>query len=704
MNNFDFLKNKNDNLYECINNLEKNINNTDFGFYTLAKSVITIVVESYYDSSFQIFSDFLNDDRLDKLRMLVESKTNEFTGNNDNRILYFNDFAVLVQRLSRVSENDSFNSRSDFLLSLYFLFKNLPNINSGDALFREYSRENDLKIFNDSELEKEWKICIHNADGRNLKNKLSYFFSTYILGNDESTFESNILLENSNHFGSIFYNETNNINEYNLFFILDPLINNILAKDVFDYLREDTANNVQNYDLREFISHNIDEQNNKITLNFFTKDLVNGPESTTFSNKKIDVKWHQFSDLSDFLEDIDDFNAKKIRDAKLTVKNHAHVNIPAEHFNTHFVVVDGESIRKLYLQAKEQGVSLFDKNVREYIKDLKVDRGIQETINNFAHNFLIYNNGLTIVANNVRENGDEIIFEKMFIVNGGQTTSILGETEQSTSLSDISVFCKIVEFDFENEEDEEFIENISINSNNQKQIKSIDYISTYSGLKKFEKYFNEIDPQVKLLIKRSQRQAKEYKDKKCVVLDTMKILQLLHSAIFRNPAVAKQTPAVLLKDFEEVKSQFDVLDLSKDNNMSFMRDLVFIYKILYMIVNKKDDDYNEWKNDYRVKAASHCLYFWIYLIVYEVAYKRKNIDIDSLNQFIIKIDEHLLNYIKEILEISLIKIEEIHLDDSLPYNTILKTKTHLQKVINKLREDARFKEILNRSTTYFKGE
>jgi hypothetical protein len=706
MNNFKFLENINDNLYKCIRDLEKNISNMDFNFCMLAKSTLSIVLENYFDASFLEFIDLLEENDFEEIQIMINKYHNDFVQNNDGRVLQLNDFAVVFKKLSSLTKSDAFDLRSEFLVSLYFLFKNLPNFNLDSFVLKEYVQQEGPKLFNDIEIENDWKRCFFNADGRSLKNKLSYFFSTYILNNDESDYQSNILVEDPKNFGPIFYNESININEYDLFFILDPSINDTSTKNVIKLALEEIRNR-DNGDLQEFISNNIDDQNNKVIFKFVIRELVDESDVQYiyYKNKKIDVKWYEFSNLSPFLQEADEYSNKKIQEARLTVKNSAHVNIPGTRFNTHFIVVDGESIRTLYLQAKEQNISLFDKNVREYIKDLKVDRGIQETIEKSAHNFLIYNNGLTIITNKIIDKGNEVFFNKMFIVNGGQTTSILGETDPSISLRDVSVFCKVIEFDFEGEEDEEFIENISINSNNQKQIKSIDYISTYSGLKKFEKYFNTIDPQgIVLLIKRSHKSTSMYKKNKTIVLDTTKMLQMLYSAIFKVPATAKQTPAVLLKNFEVVKKLFDELDLSKNNNIRFMSDLVYIYKILYKIVNGKTP-YADWENNYRSKAAPHCFYFWIYLIVNFVAFDNANININELNSFIINKDENLLDYIKGILEISLAKIEEMHLSgDALSYNTILKTKTHLHKVEVAIKNDDEFKRMLSKRAIYFKGE
>jgi hypothetical protein len=111
------------------------------------------------------------------------------------------------------------------------------------------------------------------------------------LNNDESDYQSNILVEDPKNFGPIFYNESININEYDLFFILDPSINDTSTKNVIKLALEEIRNR-DNGDLQEFISNNIDDQNNKVIFKFVIRELVDESDVQYiyYKNKKIDVK------------------------------------------------------------------------------------------------------------------------------------------------------------------------------------------------------------------------------------------------------------------------------------------------------------------------------------------------------------------------------------------------------------------------------
>lgn len=68
--------------------------------------------------------------------------------------------------------------------------------------------------------------------------------------------------------------------------------------------------------------------------------------------------------------------------------------------------------------------TLYDKNVRKFLGHRrKVNKGIEQTIENCPERFGLYNNGITIVAENVEQGADGgVILSNPYVVNGCQTT------------------------------------------------------------------------------------------------------------------------------------------------------------------------------------------------------------------------------------------------------------------------------------------
>jgi hypothetical protein len=81
---------------------------------------------------------------------------------------------------------------------------------------------------------------------------------------------------------------------------------------------------------------------------------------------------------------------------------------------------------------KKVGIRLFARNVRGYLGDTKINEAMENTIENEAHNFWYYNNGLTIVCDEVkretRGGEDVLLVDKAQVINGQQTTITLSKS------------------------------------------------------------------------------------------------------------------------------------------------------------------------------------------------------------------------------------------------------------------------------------
>ena len=72
------------------------------------------------------------------------------------------------------------------------------------------------------------------------------------------------------------------------------------------------------------------------------------------------------------------------------------------------------------------GRKMIEVNVRDFLGDTTINKGMRETIKTEPERFAAYNNGLTIVCSSVKIEGNEIIsIENPSVVNGGQTTMVI---------------------------------------------------------------------------------------------------------------------------------------------------------------------------------------------------------------------------------------------------------------------------------------
>lgn len=141
----------------------------------------------------------------------------------------------------------------------------------------------------------------------------------------------------------------------------------------------------------------------------------------------------------------------------------------------------GEALRFLY---EKYGARLLEANVRSFLSVTgKVNKGIRDTLRHDPSRFMAYNNGLVIVADDIRlessSTGEGIIWLKgMQVVNGGQTVASLYFTKKKApeiDLSKVKIPAKIIILRKEDgEAEEELISAISRYANSQNVVRQAD--------------------------------------------------------------------------------------------------------------------------------------------------------------------------------------------------------------------------------------
>ena len=125
------------------------------------------------------------------------------------------------------------------------------------------------------------------------------------------------------------------------------------------------------------------------------------------------------------------------------------------------------------------GRKMIEVNVRDFLGDTSINKGMRETIKTEPERFAAYNNGLTIVCSSVTIEGNEIIsIENPSVVNGGQTTMVIvDEARKGTPVQAVRVPIRVVEITSTNAADiKQFPSLISRYANTQNNIKTTDQL------------------------------------------------------------------------------------------------------------------------------------------------------------------------------------------------------------------------------------
>lgn len=159
------------------------------------------------------------------------------------------------------------------------------------------------------------------------------------------------------------------------------------------------------------------------------------------------------------------------------------VNGQNDDYDYALTAVPGDALRLLY---EKFGARLLEANVRSFlsVKGKGVNAGIQSTLRNSPERFMAYNNGIVMVADEIRlghsQDGTTGIawIKGLQIVNGGQTTASLYFTKKKypeVDLSSVRVAAKIIVMRVQDPAKEEaLVSDISRFANSQNAVRQSD--------------------------------------------------------------------------------------------------------------------------------------------------------------------------------------------------------------------------------------
>ena len=160
------------------------------------------------------------------------------------------------------------------------------------------------------------------------------------------------------------------------------------------------------------------------------------------------------------------------------------------------VNLSSKSLISMFSKYAEEG--LFDLNIRKYINNRTVDEGIRHTLANDRQNFWFLNNGLIVACKDYYVDGNTVKLNGFSIVNGGQTTNIIGKFKGNNE-EEFFIPCKIIK-EKDGKGSENFYNRIAEATNSQKPILPRDLKSNSPEMRKLKRWLNKNN--IELEIKR----------------------------------------------------------------------------------------------------------------------------------------------------------------------------------------------------------
>ena len=146
--------------------------------------------------------------------------------------------------------------------------------------------------------------------------------------------------------------------------------------------------------------------------------------------------------------------------------------------------------------------NIFEDNVRDFQGYNIINQEIKATILDETDQarFAILNNGITIVAKNIKVTGDNVELFDYQVVNGCQTSYVLFDNKDNIKENSYIVI-KIIEV-----KDEIISDRVIFTTNRQTEVKSEAFIATKTFHKGLQDFYNSIEPQYQLYYERRSKQ------------------------------------------------------------------------------------------------------------------------------------------------------------------------------------------------------
>ena len=359
------------------------------------------------------------------------------------------------------------------------------------------------------------------------------------------------------------------------------------ALATFNKKRKDVGEN-----LRQVISETNFDEDNKNCIFY----LIHTGETDSIKGQKDDEKIITASELEIILKSVVNFcvpNGKIETDRASNFIAYSNTNEETdEKYSAYQVNLNAYELAELcnkYINSEIGRNILFGQNLREALSTgSKTFRGMCNTLDNEPQNFWFYNNGITIIAEEVdlkkNEKGKDVLYLKNFsIINGAQTTSAFGnylkiaerdETnagarKKKDNLKRAFVTARIVE----TKENRNLRANITIFNNTQNPISSRDMVSNNEEQTHLQKRYLAGDaPNIFIQIRRGESKPKSKFFEKHQIISNDELAQYVFSGFLSRPYTAKDKKNSLFNrdnssnDFEINKEYYDVFNFSTEKD------------------------------------------------------------------------------------------------------------------------------------------
>lgn len=289
--------------------------------------------------------------------------------------------------------------------------------------------------------------------------------------------------------------------------------------------------------------------------------------------------------------------------------------------------------KKLIIDQNDNIQNVFEDNVRDFQGLNAVNIKIDETLTSEnPHLFSVLNNGVTIVANEIKISGDKCTLFDFQIVNGCQTSNILYQNRTLDALNNINIPIKLIVTT-----DDEIKSKITVSTNSQTAVKKEQLSAMTDFQKNLEHYYNSMDGDGRLYY---ERRANQYNNNSSVV---KKRIISVSNQIKSFSSIFRQDPHLVTTYFGQIAKE-----IGNKKSKLFENDHQFAaYYLAGLIFYKLDTLFSSNEIDKKFKKVK----FYIIMLFPLLASKESFPPLNSHN----KVEKYCNPIIKILLDDSLCK-------------------------------------------------
>jgi hypothetical protein len=253
------------------------------------------------------------------------------------------------------------------------------------------------------------------------------------------------------------------------------------------------------------------------------------------------------------------------------------------------VSIFASSLKDVYDRFRDRG--LFEQNFRYFIKNKKIDENIKKSLQERRNIFWFLNNGIIIGCNDFRVDGDNVKLYKFSIINGCQTTTLIGDYKGRNQGEDFVIPCKIIKPEERSNEDQfqRFISMIAESSNSQKPISDRDLKANSPEQRRLQSILKEHDPKIYLQIKRGEDKKRGLEAWQNITNDLFG--QLVLSFNFQQPGTARSFKKKIFAD-EQIYGKVFRRNIDKINIIELLKLDYYYQQYLKKLENNPLNDFN----------------------------------------------------------------------------------------------------------------